>query len=172
MALLKKKKTQPADKATGEAATPHPVAEAIDLCLSLCKDTLPDPRSVEIVHRQVLKKLQTSKGERRFREFERAWVLKTAFQSILAVGKRLPRRLSAAEQLGLDASAGVDSRLGQFDVYFNRLHVEERVLLVLLEKYKFPMEEVAMIMGSPLGTLKLRRHQAMKSLREWIWEQQ
>jgi DNA-directed RNA polymerase specialized sigma24 family protein len=56
-----------------------------------------------------------------------------------------------------------------FDSYFHRLPLESQFVLLLRDKYGFPMIEIASALESPEESLKLQRLSAFRQLESWIW---
>ena len=83
--------------------------------------------------------------------------------------QRYGYQVSPDEQIRLDANESVSTRLKQFGSYFHRLNAEDQLLLLLKDKYGIPYFEIANAMGTPEGTLKVRRQQALRTLEEWLW---
>jgi RNA polymerase sigma-70 factor (ECF subfamily) len=74
----------------------------------------------------------------------------------------LPIETSAAEGL----SSVVDR--DQLERGFRRLSIDHRAVVVLHHYLDLPLEEVAEVLGVPLGTVRSRLHRAMQGLRAAI----
>ena len=142
-----------------------------DLLFDLCESVLWSPVTAQLAFRSIIKTVRKQKPSQGFAEHERAWVLKIAYEKLLPLSERHGRRLTSSEQIQLDATENVPSRLKQFDSYFHRLVTEDQILLLLRDKYGLPYPEIAAALGLPEGTLKIRRTQALRNLEEWLWDQ-
>lgn len=140
-----------------------------DLLFDLCQSVLWSSREAQHAFRSLLKGLQRSRGARGFQDYERACILRFACDQLRGRDARHPRRRSASEQLELDSALGVPQRLGRFEGYFQRLPLEDQLLLLLRDKYGISFAEIAVILGTPEGSLKVRRQQALRALEDWIW---
>lgn len=142
-----------------------------DLLFDLCQSVLWSSQDAQHAFRSILKGLQRTRanGAPAFKEYERAWVLRLACDQLRSRHFRSPRKLTASEQLELDAAMGVQQRLRRFDGYFHRLPLDDQLILLLHDKYGIPFSEVAAIMGTPEGSLKVWRQQALRALEDWIW---
>ena len=104
-----------------------------------------------------------------YAENERAAFLSYFCRAMLPFIKKTERRLTPQERLMLDAAFGSESRLSQFDSYFLRLSIRERLLLTLRDKIGLQMHEVSTILGKSNGSLQWLRMEAFSSLERWIW---
>ena len=141
-----------------------------DLLFDLCESVLWSPVTAQVAFRSIIKTIRKQKASHGFEEHKRAWVLQIACEKLLPLSERHGRRLTSSEQIQLDATENVPSRLKQFDSYFHRLVTEDQILLLLRDKYGLPYPEIASALGMPEGTLKTRRTQALRNLEEWLWD--
>lgn len=159
--------------------SPSPAAAAFDslvhsygdLLFDLCQSVLPSPSQARSAFRAILLELRGSRETREFKEYGRAWVLRTACLRLRAHTTQFQRKLSSAERIELDAASNLSLRLKLFDSYFQRLNTEDQLLLLFRDKYGLPYPEIAAAMETPESSLKMRRQQALRCLEEWIWEQ-
>ena len=93
-----------------------------------------------------------------------------AYEKLEPLARKHARRITAAEQIDMDSQANVSTKLKSFGIFFHRLSVEDRILLLLRDKYGLSYLEIASVMRLPEATLKTRRQQALHALEEWIWE--
>ncbi len=140
-----------------------------DLLFDLCESLLLSSRHAHYTFRGIVKRIRRAGGVQKFADFERAWLLRIACEELRVQSRRHPRRLSAPEQLDLDSSPDVADKLRRFDGYFMRLSTDERLLLLLRDKYGLPFPEIATALGTPEGSLKVQRAHALRALEEWIW---
>lgn len=63
----------------------------------------------------------------------------------------------------------IQQRLRRFEGYFQRLPLDDQLLLLFHDKYGIPFQEIAAILGAPEGSLKIWRQQALRALEDWIW---
>lgn len=160
------------------AATPtrSPLVDKVidqygDLVFDLCATVLWSPSSAQLAFRAILKEIRRIKPQEAYETYERAWILRIACEKLRQMVRRHGRRLSPSEQILLDATLNVQSRLKQFDSYFHRLATEDQILLLLKDKYKLPYAEISAVMAMPEGSLKIKRQQALRTLEEWLWDQ-
>ncbi len=139
------------------------------IIFDLCRSMLSTQTHAQTTFRSIFKTLQSTPPARRFFEYERAWVLKTVCDRLLAFYPHAGRKVSAEEQIRLDANGNVNARFESFHSFFDRLRPEDQLLLLLREKHKIPLSEISMILGTPEGSLKVRRQLSLKHLEEWIW---
>lgn len=147
----------------------HSVRTYGDLLFDLCQSVLWSPESAPYAYRLILKNLKAKEHGPRFEKYERAWVLHSAYDILSRLAEKSPRRLTPAEQVMLDSNPEPKTRLRYFDSYFHRLPVDSQFALILKDKYGIPLPEVATVMELPLESLKLKRLQALRLLKDWIW---
>lgn len=140
-----------------------------DLLFDLCESVLWNPINAQLAFRSILKNVTKDREKREFKDHERAWILRIASERLLKDSPYLGRKLTPSEQIELDAAKGVSYRLKQFDNYFHRLTSEDKLLLLLRDKYGIPYGEIAVAMGIPEGSLKIQRSHALRTLEDWIW---
>lgn len=141
-----------------------------DLLFDLCEAVLWSPINAQLAFRQILKIARRQARAQSFQTHERAWILQIACEHLITLANRHGRRLTPSEQIQLDSTASVASRLQQFDSYFHRLTAPDQILLLLRDKYGLPYSEISSALGVPEGTIKLRRIQALRALEEWLWD--
>ena len=149
----------------------HAVQTYGDLLYDLCESVLWSPNNAPFAFRAIIKDLKKNRSSNPFQDYERAWVLQIACQRLrkLALGKA--RRLTPPEQIMLDSTQNIDSRIRQFDSYFHRLTTDEQILLLLRDKYGIPYPEISTAMAIPEDSIKMRRQQALRTLEEWLWSE-
>jgi len=148
---------------------PSPFQIYQDLIFDLCQSTLNDLQQSQQVFDSILKTLQKTKTSDRFQIHERSWVFQIACQHILSVHEKLDTQLSCSNQIEMDALASSASRLKHFSAFFQRLQPEDRLLLLMREKYGLPFSEIASTFNLSEESLKSRRDRALRSLEKWIW---
>jgi len=141
-----------------------------DLLFDLCESVLWSSTNAQIAFRSILKDIKRGRRFQKFGAHERSWVLKVACDRLRHLSVRHGRSVSHAERIKLDANENVANRLKHFESYFHRLPIEEKVLLLLKDKYGIPYTEIASAIGIPEGSLKVRRQQALRTLEEWLWD--
>ena len=156
-------------------SAPNAVDRAVrlygDLLFDLCETVLWSPSNAQLAFRAIMKEIRRTRSANQYTDHERAWILRIACTQLRAFSMRLGRKLTPSEQIMLDASMTLESRMKQFDSYFHRLSADDQLLLLLRDKYGIPYSEVAAAMGLPEGSLKMKRQQALRTLDEWIWGQ-
>ena len=140
-----------------------------DLLYDLCETILWSPSAAPPAFRAVLLEIKKRRGHENFKDYERAWIIRTAYEKLTRLSATQGRRLTPSEQIMLDSTFKVDARLKQFDSYFHRLSTAEQLLLLLRDKYGIPYPEIAAATGLPEDSLKMRRQQALRTLEEWLW---
>lgn len=143
-----------------------------DLLFDLCESVLWSPINAQLAFRSIIKSIRRNRRGHGFTEHERAWVLRIACDKLLDLSARHGRKLTSSEQIQLDSAQNVTLRLKQFDAYFHRLVTEDQILLLLRDKYGLPYGEISAALGLPEANLKIRRAQALRSLEEWLWDEQ
>jgi len=143
-----------------------------DLIFDLCESVLWNPQNTQVVFRIILQELRHCLRAQPYKTYERAWVLRIAYEKISFFAEKYARRLTAAEQIEIDSNPNVSIRLKNFDAYFYRLNLQDQILLLLRDKYGIPYPEISAAMQRPEGSLKISRQQALRTLEEWIWDQQ
>lgn len=140
-----------------------------DLVFDLCESVLWNPVNAQLAFRSIVKAIRSQQKGHGFVDHERAWVLQITCRQLLDISPRQTRKLTSSEQIELDATEGVTSRLKQFDSYFHRLPAEDQILMLLRDKYGLPYAEISAALGLPEPNLKVRRSHALRSLEEWLW---
>ena len=140
-----------------------------DLLYDLCENILWSPSAAPRAFRAVLLEIKKRRHHENFKDYERAWIIRTAYEKLSSLSATQGRRLTPSEQIMLDSTFKVDARLKQFDSYFHRLSTSEQLLLLLRDKYGIPYPEIAAATGLPEDSLKMRRQQALRTLEEWLW---
>ena len=140
-----------------------------DLLYDLCENILWSPSAAPLAFRAVLLDIKKRRHHENFKDYERAWIIRTAYEKLTRLSATQGRRLTPSEQIMLDSTFKVDARLKQFDSYFHRLSTAEQLLLLLRDKYGIPYPEIAAATGLPEDSLKMRRQQALRTLEEWLW---
>lgn len=147
----------------------HFVQSYGDIIFDLCASVLRSPANAQVAFRAILKKLRFQSKFGKFQIYERSWVFRITCQKLLEFCKNYQFRVSPEEQIRLDATDHLSKRFEHFDVCFHRLTPEDQILLILKEKYKVPISEIATALATPIGSLKIRRQQALRALEDWIW---
>lgn len=140
-----------------------------DLLYDLCESVLWTPTHAQFAFRSILKKLESESKSQKYSQYERSWVLQVTYEKLLSLCQKHGRRVSAQDQIELDANEDIENRLKQFEKFFHRLLPEDKILLILKDKYKIPFQEISSAMITPVGSLKMRRQQALRTLEEWLW---
>jgi RNA polymerase sigma-70 factor (ECF subfamily) len=142
-----------------------------DLLYDLCESVLWGSSAAQVVLRSIFRELRAERKFNQYSEHERAWVLRVACSRLRDLARDHARKLTASEQLQLDANEKASARLRQFDFYFHRLPVEDQMVLLLRDKYGLPYGEISAALGLPEGSVKVRRQQSLRALEDWIWEE-
>ncbi len=147
----------------------HFVGSYGDLLFDLCETILWNPSYSQIAFRSILNQLKRASRFQKYATYERSWILRVACSQLIDFYYQGGRRVSAEEQIKLDANENVNTRLKQFHLYFHRLRPEEQMLLFLKDKYQVPYSEIASALATPEDSLKTQRQQALRTLEEWLW---
>ena len=143
-----------------------------DLLFDLCESVLGTPAQAQAAFRSIVLEIKGTRAEEKYKNHERAWILRIAFKKLKLLSVQHARPFSASEQIELDSSPNVATRMKSFDTYFHRLTAEQQLILLLKDKYGLPYVEVANATGLPEGTLKGIRGQALRTLEAWLWEEE
>ncbi len=141
------------------------------MVFDLCQAVLWSQPNAQLAFRAIIRDLRRLElAGVKYERYERPWVLRVACEKLRSVAVRHGRTLSASERMMLDGALKGDARLRQFDSYFHRLRTNDQILLLLRDKYKLEYAEIAIIMGEPEGSLKMRRQHALRALDEMLWD--
>lgn len=140
-----------------------------DMLYDLCQSLLWSVADAPEAYRSILRTLKRQALLGRYEKHERSWIFQIAFRELKKLSKRTHRSLTPAEQVMLDSNPDPKARMRFFDSYFHRLTVESQFILLLRDKYGFPMEEIASALEAPEDSLKLQRLLAFRQLESWIW---
>lgn len=143
-----------------------------DLIFDLCESVLWSPENAQVAFRWIIQELRFRLRSNSYQTYERAWVLRVAYQKLTLFAEKYARRLTAPELIEMDADPDASNRLKKFNSYFHRLNLQDQILLLLRDKYGIPYPEISSSMQIPEGSLKISRQQALRTLKEWIWDQQ
>jgi DNA-directed RNA polymerase specialized sigma24 family protein len=157
-------------QAAGTSSVDNVVQLYGDLIFDLCESILWSSSQAQNAFRAIIKEVKKTPATDKFTTHERAWILSIAFDKLKKFSLQYGRKVSASEQIQLEANQNAAARLKHFDVYFHRLTTEEQIVLLLRDKYGLPYAEIASAMSRPEGTLKSIRSQALRTLEEWLWE--
>ena len=100
-----------------------------------------------------------------------AWLYRILVRTCHREARRVrQRRTVEVRELPLVEQAGSDELPGLFDRdelerAFRRLGVEERAIVVLHHVEGFPLNQIADILGIPVGTVKSRLHRGIQTMR-------
>ncbi len=140
-----------------------------DVLYDLCQSLLWSSADAPEAYRSILRTLKRQALLGRYEKHERAWIFQIAFYELKKLARRTHRELTPAEQVMLDSNPDPKARMRYFDSYFHRLPLESQFVLLLRDKYGFPMIEIASALESPEESLKLQRLSAFRQLESWIW---
>lgn len=143
-----------------------------DLIFDLCESVLWSPANAQLALRSILKEIRKRHPANAYEHHQRAWVLRVALTELKSFAARHKPRLTASEQIELDANPDAEDRLRHFGSFFRRLPQDDQILLLLKDKYGIPYPEIASALGVPESSLKIQRQQALLALDEWLWEAQ
>ena len=99
-----------------------------------------------------------------------AWSYRLLVRACYAEGKKQRRWAPNLRLLPTDESAAVDDLSSvvdrdQLEGGFRRLSIDHRVVVVLYHYLDLPLDQVADVLGVPVGTVYSRLHYAMRALR-------
>lgn len=141
-----------------------------ELIFDIAWSVTEDIHLTQIVFRNTFRKLLKQRSSHSFEHYERPYIMRIAVNEILRVAGRATRPELQELRFTLDARATADERLGELGFFLRRLGVEDRVLILLREKYGFSYAEIAAVMSIPEDSARLRRLQSIKLLASWVWE--
>lgn len=146
------------------------VDEYGDLIFDLCVSVLDDPVQAQFAFRTLLKQARKEHKGNGYSRYRRAWILKITNRHLQALIRRQGgKAISPREETDL-AEAASEVRLNHIEHYLHRLSLEDRMMILLRDKYGLPYDEIAMAMDLPEPSLKVRREQVLRTLEGWIWE--
>lgn len=148
---------------------PSPFRSYEDLLFDLCHSTLTDAQSAQQIFETIIKELAKTKISERYKNHERSWVFKIACQQILRVHSRNEIQPTCSAQIELDSLSSSASRLKHFAEYFQRLQPEDRLLILIRDKYGLPFSELASTFNVSEESLKARRNRILRTLEKWVW---
>ena len=168
---LKNKTSPDASQISDSSEKPHWILRYGDLTYDFASSLLWSTRNGKLI----LKRLYLSHPGRELNSWsgaklERAAVFRELLQLIRDSHWRYMRRLTTAEQRMLDGNLVEDGRLRQFDSYVHRLSFDDLALLLIRDKFGFPISEAAAIFEAPEASLQLQRQHAFEALCDWIWD--
>lgn len=140
-----------------------------DLVFDLCYSILWSQRSAQVAFQSIFKKILHTHPKNRFVEFERVWILQLAVKVLLPQAQAALKQLSPSEQVMLDSSPDPVRKLESLGMYFHRLGAQEKLTILLRDKYGIAYSEIAAVMAIPEGSLKILRQQGLQALEGWIW---
>jgi len=140
-----------------------------DLVYDLALTLLRFPLTAQLAAFRIFKAIHQTKAKNTFRKNERAWILSICHDVISHLHEKHATGLTAEEQLVLDATATLAERMQRFSDFLLRLSITDRMILLFKDKYGFPLAEITTALGIPEDSLKIRRHQALHALEEWLW---
>lgn len=140
-----------------------------DLIFDLCTSTLRNGAGAQFAFRSIVKELQATAPRDAYETHQRAWALRVTIQQLRVLHPRHGVHLTPDELIALDSEANLDRRLAQFDRYFQRIPLEDQILLLLRDKYGIPYPELAAALGLPEGSIQVQRRQTLRALEESIW---
>jgi DNA-directed RNA polymerase specialized sigma24 family protein len=143
-----------------------------DMIFDLCESVLWSSQNAQLAFRLIAKDLKKRRKWNIFKNYERTWVLRVTYKNLLLFAEKHARRPTPFEKIELDANQNISVRLNHFNEYFHRLCLDDQILLLLKDKYGLPYPEISSAMNISEGSLKIRRQQALRTLEEWLWDQQ
>jgi DNA-directed RNA polymerase specialized sigma24 family protein len=167
--LPKFRKKRPDELDNNEQILAEIVSLYGNLVFDLADAVLWSQKNAQHACRTVFRKIEKKLAEYPNDPMSRAWFLKTVCEVLKTHSDRFSPKLSASEQIMLDANLDSEGRLRQFDSYFHRLTYWEQVLFLLIDKNHLAYWEVAYIFDKPEGSLKIMRQQSLRKLEEWVW---
>jgi RNA polymerase sigma-70 factor (ECF subfamily) len=98
-----------------------------------------------------------------------AWAYRLLVRACYAESRRIRRWAPNLHVLAVDPGGGEDMASiidrDQIERGFRRLSIDHRAVVVLHHYLDLPIEEVAEVLGIPIGTARSRLHYAMRGLR-------
>jgi len=143
-----------------------------DLLFDLCNSMLWDWSNAQVAFKKISESLQNSlqhTSPSHFQQNERAYVLQSSISFLRNFSVDHAKRLDKHEQLSLDSLKPGMDRQKMLSHFFQRLQDDEKLILLLKDKYGLPFSDISSALSLPEGTLKVRRSQSIRSLANWIW---
>lgn len=148
----------------------EPAATYAPLLQDLCDSILNNMQSSKQCLDRIQKQLTHIPPRNQYQKFERPYVLSIAVSFIadfLSSEARL-RRTSSTSQL--ESGMTTEEKFENFSYFFHRLSLDDQILLILHDRHSVPLSEIAIALGIPENSIKIRRQQALRTLEEWIWD--
>jgi RNA polymerase sigma-70 factor, ECF subfamily len=144
-----------------------------DRCYALAYRILRDPQRAEDAAQQALlgawRDLPTLKEPERFD----AWLHRLVVHACYAEARRDRRWTAHVRLISIEAQLEADTAVSvavrdELERGFRRLSTEQRAIVVLHHYLGYPLTEIAVTLGIPVGTARSRLHYAIRQLRAAI----
>lgn len=152
------KKRQPrAQKAKRGASLPEQISKHGNLVYDVSLETLIEPERAERATRKVFKRWTKEWIPELTGEFERPWLIRILVEVLRAETRGRTIRAFLGDGAGIkkDTSLGHELR---------RLPFEARILLLLSDKHRIPLEELAIALRTPAESLRTARELALRRI--------
>ena len=143
-----------------------------DSIYDLCVCTLWHTAHAQHAFRVITRTIEQKKNQNQFETYLRPWIFKIAVETLRTMFAKNARKPSALEQVSLDSELSLEEKFARFELYFHKLSFDEKVVLLLRDKYGLPYSEIAAIFSLPEDSIKLRRTLALRTLDDSIWKPQ
>ena len=140
-----------------------------DMIFDLCQTSLFDPNAIRQAFTHIIRTLKKTLSVNGYTQYEKAWVLRVTCDHLKSVGKNIRNEMSETEHFRSDTSLSPQEKLEAFDTFFLRLPMDQRLAILLHDKYRLELSLISTALGLPEESIKLVRIQGLCSLEEWIW---
>ncbi len=141
-----------------------------NLLHEVCRVALDRTELSQETFKKVVDSLQKVKPSRAFKKHERAWVLRVLCDRITQTSRAHPPKHDPIQESFLESLNDVKEKLPHLKQYLMRLPVENRLLIVLKDRFEIPMAEISLALGIGEDSLKLARAQTLQRINDWLWE--
>ncbi len=135
--------------------------------LNLAFQILRDRDAAEDAAQEAFVRAFAKIGEFRGKARFSTWIYRVALNVCLEKRRQIKVEAAFDEEIAPSCDARVESKMA-LDVALQKLSQEWRVALVLREWHELSYEEMALVLGVPIGTVRSRLHHARAEFRR-IW---
>lgn len=110
-----------------------------------------------------------SKNPNKYKKYERIFAIKTCADLLLSTERA---QINQRKQFDPRSRLNIDNdpnRTKHFEYFFDKLSTQERLLLLLADKYDFSFEDIGAILSIPEDTVKLSILMVYEGLEYNIW---
>lgn len=147
-----------------------------DLIFDLCISMIEDPNKANHTFTAILKEIRNQIESSSVISYQRMWILRIATHHLLRISKPVDRSKTENEAHKQHPSQQhlfpQKPQQQQFEMIFKKLPRLDQLMFLLKEKHKIPIFEISGALDLPTETIKTKRQQALRTIEDWIWNQQ